>query len=73
MPGFQVASPENVTTRREVVRWFGLVLLDIHYIADLLTSGTENDIGWGIRELDYTAWVCDNTDHHLFQLKFETC
>lgn len=57
----QFGQPENVTTRAEVTRWFGVSMLYTLNWAQVLTSGTDNDWGFGI--FRYPDWVstCDNT------------
>ena len=52
-PGVQTLPPEKVNTRREVLRWFATVLLDLYYAPQMLTSGTDNDNGAGI-----IPWSC---------------
>jgi hypothetical protein len=60
-PGIQYGVAENITTRREFTRWFGVVLLDILYAANTLTSGIDNNVGLGINPYDDGIWFCDNT------------
>ena len=59
--GIQYGLSENLTTRREVTRWFGVILLDILYMANTLTSGTDNNMGLGINRYEDSTWFCDNT------------
>ena len=56
----QFGFPQNVSTRSEVTRWFGVSMLYSLYMADILTSGTDNDLGFGIIPFR-DAWFCDNT------------
>jgi len=60
-PGVQTLPPEKVNTRREVLRWFATVLLDLYYAPQMLTSGTDNDNGAGIIPWSDMAWICDST------------
>ena len=64
--GVQLGTPENVTTRAEVTRWFGFSILFRLYSAKTFTSGSDNDWGSGIIPLptfDEGAvhWVCYST------------
>ena len=56
----QFGFPQNVSTRSEVTRWFGVSILYTLYMADILTSGTDNDFGLGIIPFR-DAWFCDKT------------
>src|SRR5215471_4871434 len=49
----------NVSTRREVSRWYGVSILYTLYMADMVTSGTDNDWGFGISPLLDEVWFCD--------------
>ena len=57
-PGLQLGVP---TTRMEVVRWFGTIVLDLLYAANMQTSGTGNNMGFGIEQFPDNVWFCDNT------------
>jgi hypothetical protein len=59
--GLQVGLPEAVSTRREFTRWFGVAMLYALNVANMLTSGTDNDWGYGITSLEGLAWFCDKT------------
>ena len=59
--GSQEAPAENLTTRAEVTRWFGVQMLYTLYIAQQLTSGTLNDAGEGITIYPDDVWWCCNT------------
>ena len=62
-PGVQFQVPENITARKEHIRWFGVILLDVLYMANTLT-GTDNNMGLGINRLPDNTWFCDNTLRH---------
>lgn len=64
--GIQLGTPENVTTRAEVTRWFGFSVLFRLYSAQTFTSGSDNDWGSGIIPLPTfeegaVHWVCSST------------
>lgn len=59
--GAQVGLPQNVTTRIEVTRWFGVAMLYILNTAYMFTSGTTNNWRFGIQRFADSAWVCDST------------
>ena len=61
MPGLQLEQPENITTRNEVTRWFRVAILDLLYVANMLTSGNENNAGLGIIPFPDSVWICENT------------
>jgi hypothetical protein len=61
MPGLQEALPQNVNTKIEVTRWFGVTVLNILNSAYILTSGTDNNWDFGIRAFPDNVWVCDST------------
>ena len=46
---------QNVSTRSEVTQWFSVAILYNLQSAQLLTSGTENDWGFGILEFPYAS------------------
>src|SRR5437762_12482599 len=52
---------QNVSTRNEVSRWFGTSILFSLYVADMVTSGTDNDWGYGINHSADEVWFCDST------------
>ena len=54
--------PQNVSTRSEVTRWFGVSIFYTLYMADILISGIDNNFGVGIIPFR-DAWFCDNTSH----------
>ena len=64
--GLQQGNPANLTTRAEVTRWFGTVILNILYSAQTYTSGTDNDWGYGVEPFPPSPnapqhWVCSST------------
>jgi hypothetical protein len=64
--GLQQGNPANLTTRAEVTRWFGTVILYILYSAQMYTSGTDNDWGYGVQPFPPSPnepqhWVCSST------------
>jgi hypothetical protein len=59
--GFQVGLSQNVTTRIEVTRWFGVAMLYVLNTAYMFTSGTANNWRFGIQRFADAAWVCDST------------
>lgn len=59
--GNQFGSPQNVSTRSEVTRWFGVIMLNLLYAAQVFTSGSNNDWGFGIREYSDDTWLCNQT------------
>lgn len=59
--GSQGGLPQNITTRIEVTRWFGVVMLYILNSAYMFTSGTDNNWSFGIRRFPDADWVCDST------------
>ena len=66
--GIQQAPSMNVSTRGEVTRWFGTVVLNALNTALMVTSGVENNWGYGIGRLPPESeaageehWVCTGT------------
>ena len=63
--GNQMGFPENITARRELVRWFSTTMLYRLYSAQIFTSGVDNDWGfgiWPIQSLESPVhWVCFST------------
>jgi len=63
--GFQVGQVQNITTRAEVTRWFGVSMLYRLYSAQIFTSGVENDWGFGVSPIPSLEsnqhWVCSKT------------
>lgn len=51
---------QNVSSRNEITRWFGVSLLFFLYMPQMWTSGTDNDWGFGIVPLNQ-SWICDST------------
>jgi hypothetical protein len=60
----QQGDPALLTTRGEIVRWFGILMLHILSLARVYTS-SENDFGYGSLPLPTYGggehWVCSNT------------
>lgn len=59
-PGIQIEVPENITARREQIRWLGVILLDVLYMANTLT-GSDNNMGFGVLRFSDDVWFCGNT------------
>lgn len=59
--GTQFGSLQNVSTRSEVTRWFGTVILNLLYTAQVFTSGSDNDWGFGIQQYSPDIWLCNQT------------
>ena len=57
-PGIQYA--QNVSSRNEITRWFGVSILVLLYFPQVVTSGIDNDWGFGINPLN-ESWICDST------------
>lgn len=60
LDGIQCGSPQNVSTRTEVTRWFGVAMLYALNEANVLTSA-DNDWGFGINPLPDSFYFCDKT------------
>jgi hypothetical protein len=61
--GTQIGDPSNLTARIELTRWFGVSVIYSLYLAQMVTSGTDNDRGFGIMPFpsNPTHWVCSGT------------
>jgi hypothetical protein len=63
--GVQFGTNATITTRAETTRWFGTLIFFYLYLAQIATSGVDNDWGFGIRPLPAKQgrmhWVCSNT------------
>lgn len=59
--GVQYSAPQNISTRTEVTRWFGVAMLYLLNGANVLTSGTDNDWGFGITPFSDAFYFCDKT------------
>jgi hypothetical protein len=63
--GIQFGTNATVTTRAEVTRWFGSLIFFYLYLAQVATSGADNNWGFGIKPLPATQgqmhWVCSST------------
>ena len=57
-PGIQYG--QNVSSRNEITRWFGVSILVLLYFPQVVTSGIDNDWGFGINPLN-ESWICDST------------
>ena len=61
--GFQFG--DNITTRAEVTRWFGVSMLYRLYSAQIFTSGQDNNWGFGVSPIPSLEggvhWVCSQT------------
>jgi hypothetical protein len=57
----QYGNPQNISTRTEVTRWFGIAMLSALNMAEMYTSGTDSDWGLGIIKFPDQYWFCDKT------------
>lgn len=57
----QYGLPQNISTRTEFTRWFGVAILNALNVPSMLTSGIDNDWGYGIEPLPDLFWFCDKT------------